>query len=207
MRWGTEQSKAAGLSLRYLSKHIKNILDLGCGYGRDTLYFKRNYNSIFIDGIDASQKASNIYTNYLNDHSGIEYLTIDLVNDNLLELNRKYDVIFSNYLFHLFSYEECKKVFKEIVSILNYNGLFISSFVSINDRHFGKGRKLDNNLYEIFRGIPWLFFDESMIENLANIANLQILSLLPYHELELVCGKPDPVDAFLLVAQRFQCFR
>ncbi|NQU87279.1 MAG: methyltransferase domain-containing protein [Mariniphaga sp.] len=198
--WGLQQSKAAELALNYIKGNLK-LIDLGCGYGRDIIFFRKRQKNMIIDGIDSSKRAVELYHNNLNHQIRINIRFTDILKLDKT-IKEDYDIVFSNYLFNLFTYVECRFIFQKIKKLLPYDGLLISSFVSIKDRHYGKGKKLNENLYEIFKGIPCLFFEKKMIEELVSEVDFKIIDILHYSETEFVLGKPNQVEAYLLVAKK-----
>ena len=63
--WGDEPSELAQFALRVLQNSSRfqnrplNILDMGCGYGRDALYLARHLNAHVL-GLDNSGQAINM---------------------------------------------------------------------------------------------------------------------------------------------------
>lgn len=106
------------LRLLYDFKGASRILDLGCGDGRELLYF-----SPFISrgtGVDGSknliQKAKQARAK--NKIDNIEFVCADC--NEFLQKDTKYDVIYSNFAFYYF---EEKRVLKNILKMLNREGV------------------------------------------------------------------------------------
>ena len=70
------------------------MIDVGCGDGRDSLFFSRNH--IYTTGIDFSSEVINQNKKFENDY--LNFLNIDL---NLIDKNnKKFDFAYCRFLFH-----------------------------------------------------------------------------------------------------------
>jgi 2-polyprenyl-3-methyl-5-hydroxy-6-metoxy-1,4-benzoquinol methylase len=141
--WGEGPSKLAVAAVKYLRKYrpgarTLSVLDIGCGYGRDSFYLQDNLECRVL-GIDVSEKA------------------IDMASKKALEVGKKdvkfqcydfralgedkYDVIFCSHVYHLLQADE-RRVFRETVTrSLKPGGLLFLSTLSVRDpEHYGKGR-------------------------------------------------------------------
>lgn len=117
-------------------KHIKpkgKILDLGCGSGRDLLYFKNKDYEAY--GLDNSEELIKLAEEYTNE----KIIKCDFRNINL---NIKFDAIWANAsLLHL-TINELKSTITKLINHLNKNGTIYMSFKYgtfegiRNDRHF-----------------------------------------------------------------------
>lgn len=197
-RWGIMHSLSAHLSLHHIEsikKKEKNLLDIGCGYGRDLFYFRQIFKELCVDGIDSSKSVLDIAR---------EYTTIfeinELIENDFIEFNskRKYDIIFGNYFAHLFYKDELEVILQKIKSMMSSEGIAILSFVSIKDRHFGKGKKIDYRLYEVFKDIPWRFYDIQELRDICSQNDLKIKELYEFPELEIVNNQKDLVRSLYL---------
>jgi len=142
--------------LQYLSDKnidVKNILDAGCGNGRDSLKLSEKYNVTGVDNNGFILENSKNFT---------------FLNENFIKLNKsKYDLIYSRFTFHSIKNEEQLLFLK---TIENNSYLFIEtrSDKGINteryhgDTHF---RNFTNSLYIkkllTSLGFNILFFEES----------------------------------------------
>ena len=95
-----------------------NILDLGCGSGRDTVFMKRlNFN---VTAVDYSPKICHITAGKI----GQQVLRKDILKDSF---SSKYDAVWANAsLVHL-SKEELNEALKNIFNLLENNGLLYIS--------------------------------------------------------------------------------
>lgn len=136
--------------LSYLNKNAC-ILDLGCGFGRDSKYFlDKGYKVIAIDG---SKELCNIAS---------KLLKIPVLNLNFLDIDfeNKFDGVFAcASLLHL-NDEDLKKVLIKIYKSLKNNGILYCSFkmgnkVRIEERYFNDMTR--EKFESILSEIPNLF--------------------------------------------------
>ena len=75
-------------------KENSSIIDIGCGDGRDSIYFAKN--KLFTEGIDISKKAIEINKKYENKF--LKFTVLDLKNIN--SFNKFFDFAYCRFLFH-----------------------------------------------------------------------------------------------------------
>jgi ubiquinone/menaquinone biosynthesis C-methylase UbiE len=120
-------------------KKNKKLLDIGCGDGRDTLFFSKKLDST---GIDKSKAAINFlklkYFNYQNCkfyRFNLDYLN----NANLL----KYDYIYLRFLIHAINLSSEKKLFIYLKKkLIKKNSLIMAEFRSDKDPLMKLGKKI-----------------------------------------------------------------
>ncbi|MDO5851999.1 MAG: methyltransferase domain-containing protein [Methanobacteriaceae archaeon] len=117
----------------------KTLIELGCGNGRDSLYFSKK--NIKITAVD--QITSEI--NYLNKYYANKNLTFK--DDDFTNLNKdiKYDYIYSRFTFHSINSKKEERVIQWIGSQLNIDGRFFLEVRSIKDPMFKKGKQISDN--------------------------------------------------------------
>ena len=107
------------------------VLDLGCGTGRDSLYFKEK--GFKVKCIDGSVNMCKIAS---------EALGQEVENKNYLDIDYKdlFDGVFAcASLLHLKD-EDLKIVLKKVYDSLKFNGILYASFKYGNDERFEDGR-------------------------------------------------------------------
>lgn len=107
------------------------VLDLGCGTGRDSLYFKEK--GFKVKCIDGSVNMCKIAS---------EALGQEVENKNYLDIDYKdlFDGVFAcASLLHLKD-EDLKIVLKKVYDSLKFNGIMYTSFKYGNDERFEDGR-------------------------------------------------------------------
>lgn len=104
-----------------------NILDLGCGEGRDAIYLlKKGYN---VTAVDYSYNVINKCNELTNNNFFNNFHQLDLISD---ELNIKYDFIYSIAVIHMFVLPEHRNKYWQFINEhLNKNG--IAFVVSMGD--------------------------------------------------------------------------
>lgn len=139
--WG-EQPEELGLFACNFLKHTKllegnlDILDVGCGDGRNTIYLATNLDC-YILGIDSSQNAIDRARESCPKELGkrLEFLCYDF--DKIID---RYNVLFASNIYEKLNLEERVNFRKSIRRCLKTGGLLFLSAISVKDTHlFGKG--------------------------------------------------------------------
>lgn len=133
-----EASSFASFCIGFLCEG-KSLIELGCGNGRDSLYFAEN--NIKVTAIDQIEEE----IDYLNQKYGsdnIKFIARDFTN---LKKDTKFDYIYSRFTLHSITEDKEKKVFEWIESQLNKDGLFLLEVRSMNDPMFKQGRQISEN--------------------------------------------------------------
>jgi SAM-dependent methyltransferase len=173
--FGEEPSNFSQMCYRDFKKHhVNKLLELGCGQGRDTLFFA----SLDLDvyAIDSSKVA----IESLKQKIGEENITIKLTQFDAsqgIPFAKKYfDAVYSHMFYNMrFTDVELSFLFKESSRVLKNNGLLYFSVRSDNDVLYNKGKKIDNNIYEI-NGFEIRFFTKEQIESfLANHFEIKVI--------------------------------
>ena len=141
--WGDKPGALARITLEYLNKHSRCIpdhilTDLGCGYGRDSLYFAKHCHSC-IYGIDSSETAIEAARKSALEtgldpgifHCG-NFLTADYLPES--------EIVYSSNVYQILRPGEREMFRERIRTILKRGGVFFQSTLSVNDpEHHGKG--------------------------------------------------------------------
>ena len=119
----------------------KKLLDIGCGDGRDTIFFSKILQST---GIDKSREAINfLKSKYLNDKK-LKFYRVNL--DNLNNSNLlKYDYIYLRFLIHAINSSSESKLFKHLKKLINKNSIIMTEFRSDKDPLMKLGKKISEN--------------------------------------------------------------
>jgi len=138
--WGERPSELAIAMAKYLRGHKTNdnmisILDIGCGYGRDALYFLGHFRCEIL-GIDGSEKAIDLAKKAAVSRKNMKFQCCDFT-----ELGKdSYDVVFISNLYQLLRRSEREELRRTVMKVIKPNGLLFLSTLSISDpEHYGKG--------------------------------------------------------------------
>lgn len=140
--WGEEPSELARAVVGYI-KTIKmadtelSILDIGCGYGRDALYYAGNLKcSVF--GIDLATKGIEIARSTAAERNA-ECVSFECRDFKDVH-SGKYDVVCASNLYQLLRIDQRRDLRNAVKATLKPGGLFFLSTLSVDDpEHFGVG--------------------------------------------------------------------
>ena len=166
--WGIEPSKVAVECEKYFSKNnVKNILVMGIGYGRNGKYFiEKGYS---VDGVENSEVAINLGKIFCQEINYIYGSVFDI------KLDKKYDAIFCYSILHLFEEKARNKLLQNCMDHCKDNGIIVVSSFSIKDKTYGKGKKIEENTFEVKEGKIVHFYSEEEIKNIhKNLENITI---------------------------------
>ena len=157
--FGTGPTKLAKLAMGIIPKNQSTkILEIGCGQGRDAIFFSQN--KIRIDAFDISPNAIN-FINKTKDEKDLELLKV-FVHDAtvpLKEPNMGYDFAYSNLALQFFNLNNLKKIFDNVSNALNNESYFLLSTKKKGDKYYKFGNKINENAYES-KGVTRYFFEE-----------------------------------------------
>lgn len=158
MMWGFQPAHSAVIAKDcFVKNNAENILIPGIGYGRNAKVFVDN--NINVTGIEISKTAIELARKN-GIHSDIYHGSVgDMPFDNKI-----YDGVFSYALIHLLSENERKKFISDCYNQLKPGGYMIFTAISKKAPMFGKGKKLDENYYEIMEGVKMFFYDSESIQ-------------------------------------------
>ena len=141
----TDRSTFAEFVLPNLEKN-KTLLELGCGNGRDSIYFADNdINVIAIDQAENEVKFLNDFYKKDNllfvcdDFTDLKNSTNSAIKDN------EFDYIYSRFTFHSISEKKEDRTLDWIENNIKTGGCFLLEVRSINDPMFKEGRLLSEN--------------------------------------------------------------
>jgi len=118
----------------------KQLIDLGCGNGRDSMFFCKN--GIKVTAVNSSQAAIELFDKSMP----ILALCDDFVETNALKC-MEYDYCYARWSIHAISKVQQDKILPNIYNALKAGGLFFSESRTINDVKCGQGTPLGENEY------------------------------------------------------------
>lgn len=120
----------------------KTIVDLGCGNGRDSLFFAQN--GLRVVGIDLSKAAIDQLTQY--DAKNITFLCGDFIACDAHQPN-SYDYAYSRFTIHAINEKQQSVLLQTMFRALKTGGKFFIEVRSVNDPLYGKGRAVARNAF------------------------------------------------------------
>ena len=179
--FGSEPSIAAVASLKsFQENNIKNIIELGAGLGRDTIFFAKN--SIYVEALDYSKASIENIKNKsikLNLSKFIKLKLFDIrkklpFNDNSIE------GCFSHMLYCMaLSNHDLENLNSEIYRILKPGGINIYTVRHLDDGDYKKGIHRGEDLYEN-DGFIVHFFSKDKVKQLSK--GFEILDIEKFEE-------------------------
>lgn len=148
--------------LKDISAH--KVLDLGCGTGRNAIYLGKE--GFIVVGIDISKTALQVAEQKIENE---DLQNVILVYGDIASLpfpSQHFDAIISINVIHHNKISDIEKMVNEIYRVLRHDGKGLVTVVSDMDYKFGKGRRLEENTYELSeeahreKGMIHHFFNE-----------------------------------------------
>jgi len=171
--FGTGPTKLANLAKTLFDDSTKNILELGCGQGRDAMFFAQlGYN---VHALDISENAIN-YVKKTKISLGLENLNVNIHDIlNPIKLDFQPDFVYSNLALQFFNLNQLEMILSNISKIMKSGSKFLLSTKKKGDKYYNKGEKIDDNAFS-FKGIIRYFYDSEILKNLTS-EHFQILNM------------------------------
>jgi SAM-dependent methyltransferase len=137
--WGERPSELALEAAKRLVRHKGRplrVLDIGCGYGRDSIYIAKSL-GFRVLGVDISEKAIEMAReNSLKAQATKAEFKIADFSD----LRSYFDVVLVSNLYHLLPPEGRRDLAEHVARLLGPDGVLYLNAISINDgEHYGVG--------------------------------------------------------------------
>jgi len=161
--FGENASHFAEMSYNDFKKQgVKKLLELGCGQGRDTIFFASN--DLDVHTLDSSIIAQeNLHKKQREKNISIDLKHFD-ARQGIPFSNNFFDAIYAHMFFNMhFTDDELKFLFIECNRVTKNNGMLYFSVRSDKDAQYNTGKKIDTNIYEI-NGFQIRFFSKSQIK-------------------------------------------
>ena len=167
--FGLEPSISAKKALNFFKeKKINNIIELGAGLGRDSIFFAKN--NIKIQALDYSSSGIKIINHKIKKDNLSDYISTKLfdVREKLPFQDNSVDACYSHMLYCMaLTIADLQKLNNEIHRILKPNGLNIYTVRHTNDGDYKNGKHLGEDLYEN-DGFIVHYFSEEKVNSLLN---------------------------------------
>ena len=167
--FGLEPSISAKKALNFFKeKKINNIIELGAGLGRDSIFFAKN--NIKIQALDYSSSGIEIINHKIKKNNLSNYISTKLfdVREKLPFKDNSIDACYSHMLYCMaLTIADLQKLNNEIHRILKPNGLNIYTVRHTNDGDYKNGKHVGEDLYEN-DGFIVHYFSEEKVNSLLN---------------------------------------
>ena len=182
----------------FIQNNVKRILDLGCGQGRDTIFF--SLKGLEIYAVDSSIVAINSIQKFNEkNNQSINAKCID-AKQGLPFDNDYFDAIYSHMFYNMdFTNKELEFLFQESNRVLKTKGLLCFSVRSDKDELFRSGFKIDKDeeIYEI-HGFQIRFFSIEQIKSL--------LLSFQFKMDKIVQSNEDLANLYLVFCYKYEIF-
>jgi len=166
--FGLGPSSAAEKTLTFFKeKNIKNIVELGAGLGRDTIFFAKN--SIYVEALDYSSSAINIINEKAKKNNLLRFVSAKNfdIRKKLPFGDNSIEACFSHMLYCMaLSNIDLENLNNEIFRILKPGGINIYTVRHTNDGDYKNGIHIGEGLYEN-DGFIVHFFSKDKIKSLS----------------------------------------
>ena len=167
--FGLEPSISAKKALNFFKeKKINNVIELGAGLGRDSIFFAKN--NIKIQALDYSSSGIEIINHKIKRDNLSNYISTKLfdVREKLPFQDNSVDACYSHMLYCMaLKIADLQKLNNEIHRILKPNGLNIYTVRHTNDGDYKNGKHIGEDLYEN-DGFIVHYFSEEKVNSLLN---------------------------------------
>ena len=167
LMFGLKPSVAALTALKkFEEENIKEIIELGAGLGRDTVFFAKN--KIKVEALDYSQTAIKIIEKKAKDNNFSKLISTKHfdVRGRLPYEDNSIKGVFSHMLYCMaLTNAEIKKLNNELFRILKPGGINIYTVRNISDGDYMKGTYIGEDMYEN-EGFIINFFSEKKVNSL-----------------------------------------
>ena len=167
--FGLEPSLSAEKALNlFKERKINNIIELGAGLGRDSIFFAKN--NIKIQALDYSPSGIKVIDEKIQKENLSKYISTKLfdIRDKLPFEDNSIDACYSHMLYCMaLTSDDLEKLNNEIKRILRSGGINIYTVRHTNDGDFQNGNHIGEDLYEN-DGFIVHYFSEEKVNLLLN---------------------------------------
>ena len=163
--FGTGPTKLAKMANDLIyDNSIKNILEIGCGQGRDSIFFSEKGYSI--ETFDISENAIT-FVNKTKKSFNLKNLNaiVHDVTEPFSYSNNFFDFVYSNLALQFFDINSLEKIFDNIYRVMNDEATILFSTKKKGDKYYDFGTKISEDAYE-HKGIIRYFYDKSVLEHM-----------------------------------------
>lgn len=126
----------------YIKAKKGDLLELGCGNGRDSFHFLNI--GLKVVAVDSSKVAIDTLKSCGNENA--IFICSDFINSSIL-YQKTYDYCYSRFTLHTINSKQQEILLKNIFKALKRDGLLFIECRSINDELYGKGHQVERNAF------------------------------------------------------------
>ena len=169
-------------------RHVKSVLDLGCGAGRNCLFLaKEGFNLV---SLDLSRSALRIANAWLHKERSMNLGLTRGTMTNIPFSNGCLDAVISISVIHHAIKKDIQKIVLEVHRILKKNGIFFTNIASIEDPRRGKGEEVEKNTFRILEAFEQKRFEE--LHHFSTKSEIsEMFACFDQLEVELLKEKPN----------------
>lgn len=163
--FGTGPTKLAKLAHDLIqNKSIKNVLEIGCGQGRDSIFFSEKGYSV--ETFDISENAIT-FVNKTKESFNLKNLNaiVHDVTEAFPYSNKFFDFIYSNLALQFFDLKTLENIFDNIDRVMKDESIVLFSTKKKGDKYHDFGTKINEDAYE-YKGITRYFYDKPILEQI-----------------------------------------
>jgi len=163
--FGTGPTKLALLGYSLIKNSpIKNILEIGCGQGRDAIFFSKN--GYDVKTFDISKDAIS-FVNKTKDSLKLKNLNaiVHDVKESFPYEKNSFDFVYSNLALQFFDIHSLEIIFENIHSVMKNDTSLLFSTKKKGDKYYNFGTRITDNAFNS-KGIIRYFYDKPDLEEL-----------------------------------------
>jgi len=122
------------------------LLELGCGKGADAMFFHRE--NLKVRAIDYSKEAIRQFNELQQTYNTFIPTLVKDITEELPFEEDYFKFAYSRATLYYFTHNELKNIIKEVSRVLESEGLFMFQVKSTSDKKYGKGKKLEEDMFE-----------------------------------------------------------
>jgi len=152
----------------FKEKNYNKILDLGCGTGRNSLFFAQHGFEVFAS--DISKESIDILRNKIHRKDIFNINIYNFSFENIKFENDFFDAVVCTSVLHHAQLKDIKRGIAEIFRVLKPKGCLILDMLSKDDLSYGLGKAIEENTFvgsrEGEEGIPHHYTDIEALKKL-----------------------------------------